>query len=280
MNVCTVHRVSAFTHDSKGGNEAGVVLDASKLSAAQMAQIAKTIGYSETAFILSIEKDRIEVRYFTPKSEVPLCGHATIGLLNLLRFKGLVQAGTMGLKTPAGVFPVKIGSSVATLLFPEPVILKTIEPSSVSKPLAVRQSDLANLPVAVVDAGVKELYIGLENKNLLRALNPDDHTLEMLSEAHGVSGVVFYTKEVPSALAEVRNFLPAIGIREESATGTAAAALSKLLTTYDAPFEEGIIEQGEALGKPSRIYVKYDTLAATIEISGKFRVIDTVDVTL
>ncbi|MFW5913973.1 MAG: PhzF family phenazine biosynthesis protein, partial [Bacillota bacterium] len=283
MSVCTVHRVSAFAYKNQGGNEAGVVLDASRLNEPSMQHIAKAIGYSETAFIIGIEEDLIEVRYFTPKSEVPLCGHATIGLLNLLRLKGIMPLGTLNLKTPAGVFPVKIEADKATLFFPEPSILKTHNPSLVTKRLSLDLSDLSSQPIATIDAGVKELYIGLKKEDTLKSLKPDERTLCDLSETHGVSGIVFYTTDSQDYLAVVRNFLPPLGITEESATGTAAAALSKLLFTHQKPFKEGAIQQGKSLGKPSRIDVRIQNdgpSIETIEISGKFRVINSVDVTL
>ncbi|MFP4078604.1 MAG: PhzF family phenazine biosynthesis protein, partial [Candidatus Izemoplasmataceae bacterium] len=278
-----VHRVSAFTYKNQGGNEAGVVLDASSLNSPSMQHVAKTIGYSETAFITGIQEGLIEVRYFTPSNEVPLCGHATIGLLNLLRLKGIMPLGTVNLKTLAGLFPVKIEASKATLIFPKPSILETHAPTLVTDRFPLNASDLSSLPIVTIDAGVKELYVGLKKETTLRSLEPDGRELCDLSETHGVSGIVFYTAEAPGALAIIRNFLPLIGIQEESATGTAAAALSSLLYTHQGPFEKGVIHQGESLGKPSRIDVRIqdgDASIDTIEISGQFRVIDTVDVTL
>ncbi|HEX8864792.1 MAG TPA: PhzF family phenazine biosynthesis isomerase, partial [Lentzea sp.] len=74
-----VLRYSAFTKDPEGGNPAGVVLDASGLSDDEMLVIAAKVGYSETAFVLPSGKGReFDVRYFSPKAEVPFCGHATI----------------------------------------------------------------------------------------------------------------------------------------------------------------------------------------------------------
>jgi len=71
--MTTVLRYAAFTTDASGGNPAGVVLDARGLDDQTMQAIAAEVGYSETAFLT----DRA-VRYFSPKAEVPFCGHATI----------------------------------------------------------------------------------------------------------------------------------------------------------------------------------------------------------
>ena len=68
-----VLRYVAFSDRPDGGNPAGVVLDASGLSEAEMLGIAADVGYSETAFL-----DGDDIRYFSPLAEVPFCGHATI----------------------------------------------------------------------------------------------------------------------------------------------------------------------------------------------------------
>src|SRR4051794_11392731 len=71
-------RYAAFTDSPDGGNPAGVVLDATELSDAEMQQIAKDVGYSETAFVVPRADGEYDVRYFSPEAEVPFCGHATI----------------------------------------------------------------------------------------------------------------------------------------------------------------------------------------------------------
>ena len=68
-----VLRYVAFSDRPDGGNPAGVVLDASGLSEAEMLGIAADVGYSETAFV-----DGDDIRYFSPLAEVPFCGHATV----------------------------------------------------------------------------------------------------------------------------------------------------------------------------------------------------------
>src|SRR5690349_2970210 len=79
-----VLRYTAFTTDPAGGNPAGIVLDAEGLDEAAMLDIAAQVGYSETAFLtapptgLGVPGRAFTVRYFSPKDEVPFCGHATI----------------------------------------------------------------------------------------------------------------------------------------------------------------------------------------------------------
>lgn len=74
-----VLRYAAFTDHGRGGNPAGVVLDAAGLSQTQMSAIAADVGYSETAFLPpSDTPGTYRVRYFSPLAEVAFCGHATV----------------------------------------------------------------------------------------------------------------------------------------------------------------------------------------------------------
>ena len=77
-----VLHLTAFAVGPGGGNPAGVVLDASALTAVDMLRIAAEVGHAETAFVVdaSVAGDdrRVAVRYFSPGAEVPFCGHATI----------------------------------------------------------------------------------------------------------------------------------------------------------------------------------------------------------
>jgi PhzF family phenazine biosynthesis protein len=81
-----VLRYTAFSTDPKGGNPAGVVLDATGLPDEQMLAVAAEVGYSETAFLTAPPPDlagaqpgrAFTVRYFSPLAEVAFCGHATV----------------------------------------------------------------------------------------------------------------------------------------------------------------------------------------------------------
>lgn len=89
-----LQRVAAFSRGEQGGNPAGVALLTEPLSDKDMARIAAEVGYSETAFAYPLSADRKHwrVRYFSPESEVPFCGHATVAL-------GSVLGETYGLST-------------------------------------------------------------------------------------------------------------------------------------------------------------------------------------
>ena len=72
-------RIAAFADNAQGGNPAGVLISDELPEDNEMRRIAAEVGYSETAFAMPLG-DSWRVRYFSPESEVPFCGHATIAL--------------------------------------------------------------------------------------------------------------------------------------------------------------------------------------------------------
>lgn len=76
--------VNSFTNESFKGNPAGVCLTNKKLTSATMLAIAKELGHSETAFVLQINESEFLIRFFSPKMEIPLCGHASLAASKIL----------------------------------------------------------------------------------------------------------------------------------------------------------------------------------------------------
>lgn len=90
--------VDAFTSEAFGGNPAGVVLlgkNGQFPDDELMRLVAAELRYSETAFVRQDGPCEFTVRYFTPASEVDLCGHATIATFGLLRQEGVVADGAV-----------------------------------------------------------------------------------------------------------------------------------------------------------------------------------------
>jgi len=108
INSVTVYQVDAFTTQLFKGNPAGVVLNADGLSDDQMQYIAREMNNSETAFILSPQSDDHDVwlRYFTPATEVPICGHATIAAHFVRAIETNMESCVIRHKTGAGILPV------------------------------------------------------------------------------------------------------------------------------------------------------------------------------
>ena len=117
MTSPAILRYTAFTDSPEGGNPAGVVLDASALSDAEMQQIAADLAYSESAFVTPRDDGSFDLRYFSPAMEVPFCGHATIATAVALAERD--GAGPLTFHTQAGVVPISTqgtnGNVTATL---------------------------------------------------------------------------------------------------------------------------------------------------------------------
>ncbi len=266
-----VHRLAAFADGNQGGNEAGVVLEAEDLTTDRMQEVAAATGYSETAFLLEAEDADYRVRYFTPKQEVDVCGHATLALLWLLFASGL-ECGRCTLKTKAGLIE-GVAAAQPELRLPTPAV-RLIDPSE-AEPYAT----LFPVPFthsAVVDSGVKEVYLRIDESFRLDALAPSTQALTAQLIQDGLAGAAVYALgEVDDRgyqQVQLRNFLSAIGIVEESATGTAAASLAQLL------HEQGygsryLFTQGHALKKPSRLHATVGRNA--VHVGGAVRRLDT-----
>jgi len=104
----TILEYAAFTDAGRGGNPAGVVLDAGALSEPEMLAIAAWLGHSETAFVSPLPGERrVGVRSFSPDAGVPFCGHATVAAAAALASR--TGVGDYLVETPVG--PIALSTS-------------------------------------------------------------------------------------------------------------------------------------------------------------------------
>ncbi len=254
-----LYTVDAFTDVPLGGNPAGVALFQDKLpDEAEMRRVAAQVGYSETAFLRRIAPDRFEVRYFTPVEEVALCGHATVGSFSLLLQKGLIEGGrTYIAQTGAGDIRVDIAAGLVWLDMAVPKELGQLSDADASALLSMyglEEGAFGTLHPAMVDTGLPDIMMPLANPALLAALKPDMEAISALSKRLNVTGVHAFA--LASDGVHCRNFAPLYGIDEESATGTSNGALTYYLYRRGLvqPDATNLFIQGEAMGKPSKIY--------------------------
>ncbi|GIV46181.1 MAG: hypothetical protein KatS3mg036_0999 [Ignavibacterium sp.] len=85
-----IFQIDAFTSEPFGGNPAAVVFD-DFLTESEMKSIAAEMNLSETSFLSNSSETDFNLRWFTPKTEVKLCGHATIASLHFLFEKNLIK---------------------------------------------------------------------------------------------------------------------------------------------------------------------------------------------
>ena len=248
--------VDAFTSEPFGGNPAGVVLlDGDFPSEQLMLQIAAELRYSETAFVKRMDVDEFHLRYFTPSSEVDLCGHATIGAFGALWQRGIVngQAPIVN-HTLAGDLTVRVDHQVMMQMAPPMVLDKRVDTERLHDIMAGGTAlQWPDLPVEVVSTGLPDIIMPVKDLGSLAALQPDMAALAALSKELDVVGVNAFAIGDDGYTAHVRNFAPLYGIPEESATGTANAALTHYLQRRGrVTAGDGCrFLQGEAMGRPS-----------------------------
>lgn len=260
MDRGKLHRIAAFTSDPAGGNPAGVWVGAAHPDAVTMQAIAAEVGYSETAFVAPVAGTGRTVRYFTPEVEVPFCGHATIAAGYVLGANG----GTMyRFTTPAGVIPVEVQDDGDEVL----VSLTSVTPRQRPVPEGLIETVLSllhwsagdvdpALPAVLAYAGIWHLVLAAASRERLAVLDYDYARLAQLMQRHELATLQLVWRE-DEALYHSRNPAPSVGIVEDPATGSAAAAFGGYLRDTGLLSSPARIEvcQGEDMGRPSRLLV-------------------------
>lgn len=270
-----VYRVNAFTESQTGGNPAGVVLDADNLKDNEMLQIAKEVGYSETAFVSKSIYGDYRLRYFTPADEVDLCGHATIAVFTVLFEQGL-REGTYKIDTKAGVLPVEVKSN-GTILMNQlvPEAYNTVDKARIAESLGIKPHQIIGSP-QVFSTGLKDIMVHVRDSATLKSITPDFKLISQISRINESTGYHVFTLDSDKS-ARCRNFAPLYDIDEEAATGTASGAVSGYIFSNQLiDFDEGlnhlVYEQGLEMNRPSEIhaYIKVDNKKITqVVIGGK-----------
>lgn len=264
MSDTGVLRYSAFTKDPDGGNQAGVVLDATDLTDDEMLAIAAKVGYSETAFVLPRAGREFDVRYFSPKAEVAFCGHATIATAVALAER--VGDGPLTFHTPAGEITIETANGTASLTS-VPTSTSAADPELVKRALeALRYNEIGDLPVHVGFAGNKHLLIPLRSREQLAALDYDFDALRDLMLEHDLTTVHLFWRE-SKELVHARDPFPVGGVVEDAATGAAAAAFGGYLRDLEGP-QRFVVSQGEDMGRPSRLEVDATRADRRVTVTG------------
>ncbi|KHL92368.1 phenazine biosynthesis protein PhzF [Paenibacillus sp. IHB B 3415] len=259
MNV-KVYTLNAFAKNGGGGNPAGVVLDAGLMNDAEMQRTATEVGFSETAFVEKSLLADYKLRYFTPASEVDLCGHATIAAFYLMHTMKMVGEGTSTLETGAGILEVSISREGDVYLSQAlPQFYDILPREEIAASLRISADDLAGeLPIQIVSTGLRDILIPIGSRVLLAGIQPDFNAIAAISKKYEVIGYHLFTMDTSdAAAAECRNFAPLYDIPEESATGTSNGALLSYLYKYGQlsgqQAQHTMFRQGYTMHCPSEI---------------------------
>ena len=276
-----IQRIAAFSADGEGGNPAGVVLLQEPLPQAEMESIAAEVGYSETAFAVETGPSAWRVRYFSPESEVPFCGHATIAL-----------GAALGERDGEGSFQLQLNDaeiSVSANRHSDGRFSATLSsPETHSRPLTASELDEtlelfglepddldSRLPPAWIHGGAGHIVLVLKDRATLSAMSYSLDEGRQLMRRYGVVTTMLVFLEADGSFA-VRNAFASGGVLEDPATGAAAAAFAGYLRDRDFPHQGRLlIHQGVYMGSPSRILVELtDVAGSTVKVSGATHPID------
>lgn len=259
-----VQIVNAFIDGERGGNPAGVVVDANGLTAAQKLHIAQQVGLSETAFVSHSNSATRKLEFFTPTKQIAHCGHATVATFSLLRQMGLVGDGRLSKETIDGNRDILVAGEMAFMEQRAPRYTP-IAPHSELGGRILASLELEphhlwpNLDLYVVNTGNSFLLIPLFDEQIVANLQPQQDAIEAISEELDLIGYYAFstTTKVDGRQAGARMFAPRFGIPEESGTGMAAGPLACFLYDYlGLKQPEMLIEQGWLMPNPSPSVIK------------------------
>lgn len=253
----TVYIASAFTKNHGGGNKAGVVFLDSPLTRKQKMNLAKQLGFSETAFVSESENADFNLAYFTPTEEVDLCGHATIATFTILKYLNQLSKTDYTIETNSGILNITLKGDSIFMEQNTPTFYEELPLTRLTNAfyLDAVQSDA---PIQIVSTGLRDILVPIKNIETLSQLTPDFEVIKELSSELNVIGMHLFT--IADNQIICRNFAPLYDINEESATGTSNAALASYLYTHNILRQNDyVFEQGYALNEPSEIKVHLTT---------------------
>jgi PhzF family phenazine biosynthesis protein len=215
--------VDAFTDRPFAGNPAAVCVMAGPADEGWMRDVAREMNLSETAF-LHPEADGYRLRWFTPATEVKLCGHATLASAHVLWESGRLpqdavarfhtHSGLLTARRPSG--PASGGAGWIALDFPARPVSEGPAPAGLAAALGVE-------PRFVGRSELADLLVELASADAVRSLAPDIRALGRLS---GVRGVMVTAAGGGAPYDFVsRFFAPGAGVDEDPVTGSAHCSL-------------------------------------------------------
>lgn len=271
------HTADVFTDREFGGNQLAVLPDARGLSDDDMHAITREFNYSETTFVLPPERGGTRrVRIFTPGAELPFAGHPTVGTAFVLAAIGEIPI--TGDETRI-VFEERVGDVAVTIFSKEgkPVSAQltaaiipesrptSVEPAAVAEAISVDLSDLDldhGNAIEGWSCGVPYLYVPLKSVDAVIRSRIRVDAWEKHLKGQWASEPYVFCADPGGTEYRARFFAPGLGVLEDPATGSAAAALAGYVAKR-APRQAATlrftINQGIEMGRPSRLDVEIDT---------------------
>ncbi len=214
--------IDAFTDQPFSGNPAAVTILVDERPDSWLQALAAEMNLAETAFLRAVERGVWDLRWFTPTTEVELCGHATLASAHLLWEGGHTEERTLRFRTLSGELRASQADGLIWLDFP------VLQPRRIAEPEGLLAALGAGIPAAPVWTAVGgpgssiDLLVELDSPEAVSRLAPDMNALlaipcrGVIATAPGTDGIDFVS----------RFFAPAYGIPEDPVTGSAHCLLA------------------------------------------------------
>ena len=247
-----------FTETAFGGNQLAVFVDPPPLETRQMQAIARELNIAETTFVApGSVPGRFRVRIFTPGAELQFAGHPTVGTAVVLAHLGrTVGRGEIVLEEGVGPVRVVLRDGGATFFMEGAPEIRPLDISPTDAAALVGADAIAGTPFQA-GYGTAFVFIPLRDAaSVARAgLRLDRwNAIKPTPWGHGVYAHAITREDNAATHLHVRMFAPGLGVSEDPATGSAAAALAgSLEPPVSGTTRALIITQGVEIGRPSRI---------------------------
>jgi PhzF family phenazine biosynthesis protein len=285
-----IKKINAFTDSISAGNPAGVVLNSPILTNSQMKLISKIIKVSETAFIFPGNIVDYDVRFFSPKIEVDLCGHATIatyyGMLMENYFPKkkflLIKQNTNSGIIPIEIYHKKNGDFDKIMMIQNNPEFKdiNIDFSEIADALNISKESInQKFPKQTVSTGLYTLPICIDSFNKIKKIRPNFNKIKKICKKYNVGSIHIFTFDTieSDSIYHSRNFAPLYGINEDPVTGTANGAVcSYLFFNKIIEKNELICEQGDIIKRSGRVFVNIKD--NKIKVGGRAKFVEEIEI--
>jgi trans-2,3-dihydro-3-hydroxyanthranilate isomerase len=286
--------VDVFTSRPFGGNQLAVFTDGAALSASEMQELAHEMNFSESTFVMPPESSGARrVRIFTPKHEMPMAGHPTVGTTWVLASRGdiALDSPSVDATLHLGIGPVTVTVESAGgkpnfvwMAHREPEFgAKRDDRKRIAEALGITAADIRDdLPIQTVSTGFPFMFVPVRTLDALAKCVPNAPALAALFKPGEqlLPIYMFVANESGEFAPRSRMFAPHDGVAEDPATGGASAPFGAYAATYKlinpAPKASFLIQQGVEMGRPSEIrveVVRKDSGAFAIRIGGRCAIV-------
>jgi len=259
-------QLDVFTSQPLQGNQLAVFPDASGLSEAQMQAIAREMNLSETTFILPRDaateaREGTKVRIFTVEEELPFAGHPTLGTAFYLHSSHPQKPARVTLDLQAGKIPVEFRKGQDGIFGEmrqlDPEFGPTFPREEVAGAIGIPADELDDRwPIQAVSTGVAFTIVPFRRAQTLANLKFAFHQAADYVERSGAKFLYFICPQRAAGALKLKARMIFYN-GEDPATGSAAGCCAAWLVRYGLAQsgEQALIEQGEQVRRPSKIYV-------------------------